>query len=222
LACLCFDDPHYDHRAFHTRAHQLLEEHRWIAQTDLWAAAAVGHVRALTDLLDEQPNRVNAAGPYGWTPLLCACYSRAKPVAEEFSTFAAASLLLERGADPNAYTLKGNADERLDQTPRRYAVLSGVFGGGTTGPANEPPHPSWRALAEMLLAYGANPADEEALRHNTPAALPVLLEHGLKPDATGSDGTTLMGSALARAAMRGDLEHVQLLVAHGARLEETV
>lgn len=34
IACLCYDDPHYDHRSFHARAYQMLVEHRiWPKRT---------------------------------------------------------------------------------------------------------------------------------------------------------------------------------------------
>jgi ankyrin repeat protein len=136
------------------------------------------------------------------------------------STNETAKLLLDRGADPNAYTMKGNADERLHQTPRRFTALTGLFGGGSTGLGNQPPHPCWRELAELLLARGANPADEEALSINQDACLEMLLRHGLKPDAMGAGGTTLLGRALLQAARRGNLDQVRLLLAHRARTDE--
>jgi len=116
--------------------------------------------------------------------------------------------------------LKGNADERLDQRRRRFTALTGVFGGGSTGLANQPPHPHWRELAELLLAHGANPADEQALCINQSACLEILLRQGLKPDAVDHEGTTLMGRALSEAARRGNAEQVKLLLAHGARTDE--
>jgi ankyrin repeat protein len=172
---------------------------------------------------------VNQPGPYDWAPLICACYSRVQPVDPEHSTFVVAKLLLDRGADPNAYTMKGNADERLDQTARRFTALTGLFGGGSTGMANEPPHPRWRPLAELLLDGGADPADEEALainqdREGIHGKLEILLRHGLKPDArtrrANAGGITLLGRALSMAARTGDVESVKLLLAHQARTDE--
>lgn len=220
LACLCHDDPHYDHRMFHVQAHELLRENPWIAEANIWSAAAAGNSAAVGALVDERPDLVNLPGLYGWVPLICACYSRVEPLDPAHSTYEVAKLLLDRGADPNAYTLKGNADERLDQTPRRFTALAGVFGGGSTGLANQPPHPRWRELARLLLERGADPVDEQVLRINQGDSLEVLLRHDLKPDAMGSDGITLMGRALAEAARRGDAKQVQLLLAHGARTDE--
>jgi ankyrin repeat protein len=220
IACLCYDDPHYDHRSFHAGAHEMLRDRPWLAAANIWCAAAAGNTGAVRTLLDGQPELVNRPGPHGWTPLLCACYSRVKPVDPAHSTFDAARLLLDRGADPNACTMKGNADERLHQTPRRFTALTGLFGGGSTGLANQPPHPRWRELAELLLARGANPADEEALSINQDACLELLLRHGLKPDAMGSRGITLMGRALSQASRRGNLDQVRMLLAHHVRTDE--
>lgn len=229
IACLCYDDPHYDHRSFHARAHELLRQNPWLAEATIWSAAAAGNPAAVGAFLEEDPELLNHPGPHGWAPLICACYSRVKPVDPAHSTFVVAKLLLDRGADPNAYTMKGNADERLDQTARRFTALAGLFGGGSTGMANEPPHPRWRPLAELLLERGADPADEEAIaidqdREGTRGKLEILLRHGLTPDArtrrANAGGITLMGRALSMAARSGDLERVRLLLAHQARIDE--
>ena len=216
LACLCHDDPHFDHRSFHARAHEMLRDKPWLAEANIWCAATAGKASAIRTLLDGQPDLVNRPGPHGWAPLMCACYSRVKPVDLAYSTFDAAKLLLDHGADPNAYTMKSNADGRLDQVPRRFTALTGLFGGGSTGLANQPPHPRWRELAELLLNRGASPADEQALAINPGACLDLLLRHGLKPDAMASSGITLMGRELCRAARQGQTDCVQLLLAHQA------
>jgi len=160
IACLCHDDPHYDHRSFHERAHEMLRDKPWLADANIWSASTAGNVAAVRAFVEEDPALVNRPGPHGWVPLICACYSRVKPVDPAHSTFEVAKLLLEHGAEPNAYTMKGNADDRLDQKKRRFTALTGVFGGGSTGLANQPPHPRWRELAELLLERGASPADE--------------------------------------------------------------
>jgi ankyrin repeat protein len=221
LACLCYDDPHYDHRMFHARAGELLRSHSWLASANIWCAAAAGNATAVATILNEDPDAVNRPGPYGWEPLLCACYSRVKPLDPRHSTYDAAKLLLDRGADPNAYTMKSNADERLDQTPRRFTALTGLVGGGSTGLANQPPHPRWRELAELLLEHGATPADEWVLWIHPAASLELLLRHGLAPEARTADGAiTLMGRELSRAALDGRTDRVKLLLAHHARTDE--
>lgn len=229
IACLCFDDPHYDHRSFHQRADQMLQANPALASATIWSAAAAGNAAAVRDFLKENPYLVDRPGPYDWTPLICACYSRVEPIHPTHSTFEVAKLLLESGANPNAFTLKRNSDERLDQTGRLFTALTGIFGGGSTGTANEPPHPRWRELAELLLAHGADSANEEALNNNPQDSLEILLRHGLKPDAParreiakGNLNATLLGHALNVAALVGDLDRVQLLLRHRARTGETM
>ncbi|MGA2135849.1 MAG: hypothetical protein ABSH50_26460 [Bryobacteraceae bacterium] len=220
IACLCYDDPHYDHRSFHARAHQMLRRHPWLSEANIWSAATAGNAAAVRAFLDREPALASRPGPHGWAPLICACYARGQPIDPSHTTFEAARVLLDRGADPNAYTLKGNADERLKQTARRFTALTGLFGGGSTGLANQPPHPRWRELAELLLDRGANPADEQALLINVGASLEILLRHGLKPDAMAPEGITLLGRTLSRAANNGNADHIRLLLAHHARTDE--
>jgi ankyrin repeat protein len=218
-ACLCYDDPHYDYRTFHVRAHEMLRDKPRLAEANIWCAAAAGNTGAVQTFLDTQPELVNSPGPHGWVPLICACYSRVKPIDPAHSTFDVAKLLLERGADPNAYTIKYNDPPGSDRA-RRFTALAGLAGGGSTGVANQPPHPRWRELAELLLERGANPADEQALSINQQACLEMVLRHGLQPDAMGPGGLTLMGRALSQAARHGDAKSVRLLLAHHARTDE--
>jgi len=212
LACLCYDDPHYDHRSFHARARAMLAGRPELAGAHIWAAAAAGNTRAVASFLDDDPNSVSRGGPFGWAPLLCACYSRVG------STYEVTRLLLDRGADPNAFTLKHN-DPPGSERARRFTALTGVFGGGSTGLANQPPHPQWREMAELLLSRGSDPADEQSLWINPGASLAFLLRHGLKPDAK-IRGITFMGRELSRAARGGHADRVKLLQANGARTDE--
>jgi ankyrin repeat protein len=223
VACLCFDDPHYDHRSFHARAHEMLRANPFLAEANIWSASTAGNAVAVGRMLDAQPELVNQPGPHGWAPLICACYSRVKPIDDAHSTLETARLLLDRGADPNTFTMKGNADVRLDQTKRRFTVLKGVIGGGSAGVANEPPHPRWREFVELLLDRGADPADEVALTplFSDEAFLDILLRHGLNANArTGAGDITQLGRALCEAARRGLAETAKLLLAHHARTDE--
>ena len=211
LACLCYGDPHYDHRSFQAQAHDLLRTNSWLASTNIWSAATAGNTAAVEAFLKEDAELVNRPGPYRWTPLFCACYSRVKPVGSSHSTFDVAKVLLERGANPNANVTK-NYYAKV-----RFSVLDGVFGGGDTGMANQPPHPHWHELAELLLKHGANPLDATALRITqspevTFAKLALLLKHGLKGE--------LLGPALARIVFTRDAKSVKLLLDHHAPTEE--
>jgi ankyrin repeat protein len=219
IACLCYDDPHYDHRSFHARASEMLRRNQWLASASIWSAAAAGNRLAVAAFLDGDPELLDRPEEHGWTPLMCACYSRVAPIDPGDSSFEAAKLLLDRGADPNCYTLKHN-DPPGSARARRFTPLSGLFGGGSTGLANQPPHPRWRDLARLLLERGASPADEMALAINQDASLEILLRHGLKPDATASNGITLMGRALSQAARQGNIGQVRLLIDRGARMDE--
>lgn len=222
LACLCYDDPHFDFRTFPERAHALLKEHPELAEENLWAAAAAGNAEAVARILEEEPGAMDRPGPHGWAPLLCACYSRVKPIAKEHSTFEVARLLLERGADANAHTWKYN-DPPGSLKARKFTALTGMFGNGSTGLANQPSHPEWKRLAELLLKHGASPADERGLWIHANVSLGFLLEHGLGPEAkirTEEGEITLLGRELGRAAQAGRTENVRLLLKHGARVDE--
>ncbi len=220
IGCLCYDDPHYDHRSFHVRARRMLADNPALSEAHIWSAATASNTIAVKAFLDKDPQLVNAPGPHGWTPLLCACYSRVQPINITHSTYEVAKLLLNRGADPNTFTNKGNADTRFDQPPRRFTALTGLFGGGSTGIRNQTPHPRWRDMAELLLTHGAKPNDEQALKINQDASLEILLRHGLDPQAMGSEGITLMGRALSQAARQGRADQIELLLAHHARTDE--
>src|SRR5581483_7120527 len=102
-ACLCYDDPHYDHRTFQQRARAMLTARPELSRATIWSAAAAGDVDAVRSFLDAHAEAVNRPGLYGWTPLLCACYSR---VQTGDSGYRVAKLLLDRGADPNTFTMK--------------------------------------------------------------------------------------------------------------------
>ena len=214
LACLCYGDPHYDYRSFHAQARTLLHANPWLASADIWSAATSGNAASVHAFLEENPDLLNRPGPYGWTPLFCACYSRVRP------TLQVAQLLLERGANPNTAVTKNYYGEF------RFTALTGVFGGGDTGMANQPAHPQWLDLAELLLKQGASPVDAMTVRINqgpdlTFRKLELLLQHGLKADSrVNADSPTVMGIALTRAIYMRDPKSVKLLLAHHAKTDE--
>jgi ankyrin repeat protein len=193
LACLDYQEWRPDHLA---EAEQLFD----VARTNIWTAAAAGEVDAIREMLDREPELVNAkGGPHGWEPLLYACYSRL-----DAPTLDAARVLLERGADPNAGFL-------WDFTIP-FTALTGAYGDGEKGARNQPPHRDRDALARLLLEKGADPNDAQVLyNRNFGRAddhLKLLLEFGLNDPA-------LLAEELWGAARKNYVERVHLLVEHG-------
>lgn len=156
----------------------LLARHPGLAAEDVHVAAAVGDAEALGRLLRADPGRADARRPDGWTPLMCLTYARV-PQADPY---AAAQLLLDAGADPDAGVLIGGL------VPP-FTVLTGCFGEGEAGPGRQPRHPQGEALAELLLDRGADPNDGQTLYDRMfgrdDSHLRVLLAHGL---GTGTGG----------------------------------
>lgn len=142
--------------------------------TDIWSAATVASVDGIrTHIADAK----NDGGPFGWAPLLYLCYARTG--ASEADVIAAATLLLDNGADPNAGFL-------WDGFNVPFTALTGVFGGGEYAQAV---HPHADALARLLLERGAEPNDSQTLynRQFNPNNdhLTLLFEFGL---GTGDGG----------------------------------
>jgi hypothetical protein len=194
-----------------------------LSTSSIAAAAASGDVAALGEYLDRDSRAANAkTGPYGWPPLLYACYSRVPSPDGARSTLAAARLLLERGADPNAGFLWGG-----NLPP--FTALTGAYGEGEGG-ASQPAHPECDRLARLLLEAGADPNDGQVLynRHfrKDDGHLRLLFEFGLGGEARGpwharfpeklQSPKRLLVEELWAAARRGFMDRVRLLVEHGA------
>lgn len=136
-------------------AADLLSADPSLVQRHIWAAASAADPAALARHLADRPGSADAGGgPFGWVPLLYLCYSRAPLQRGQDETLAAATLLLDAGADPNAGFLWGGL------TPP-FTALTGVFGEGEQGPRRQPRHPFAPALATLLLARGAHPVDQQ-------------------------------------------------------------
>ena len=121
-----------------------------ISAVDAWSAAALCDVDALRAFAADATRQ---GGPFDWEPLLYLCYSRVSPAPTEAATLAAATFLLDHGADPNAGFLWHGLT-----TP--FTALTGAFGGGEQ---DQPPHPHAPVLARLLLERGADPNDAQAL-----------------------------------------------------------
>lgn len=220
LACLVYDGWR---TSWPEKARALLAEEPGLPGSDLSVAAAAGDVAAVGAWLDREPDLVDRkGGPFGWEPLLYACYSRIDDGSPGRSTTEVARLLLSRGADPNAgFLLQGEVPP--------FTALTAVFGDGEDG-HNQPAHHEVEALARLLLEAGADPNDGQTLynRHFRPndAHLRLLLEFGLGRHRGGPwyrrlgdrlhSPARLLSEELWAAARKDFRDRVRLLVEHGA------
>ncbi|MFQ3587537.1 MAG: ankyrin repeat domain-containing protein [Fimbriimonadaceae bacterium] len=190
------------------------------------AIGATGDLPALMrgEPFDLDPN--GSIGPRRWPPLLYLCWSRYHQREDcRPGLLANARRLLEAGADPNASW----TNERYPDAPE--TCLYGVCG------VND--HPE---MVSLLLEFGANPQDAEALYHGTELetfeCLRRLFAAGASPKGTNcvahmldrdrADGLELVlahygerDDALHRAihdALDRDrsVEHLRLILRHGA------
>jgi ankyrin repeat protein len=160
--------------AIHT-ADLLLAQHPEIARDNFQTAIVCGDLAEVERVLRERPQAAREkgnrpgddrgragefedlfrdAGPLNWEPLLYLSFTRLSlPEANE-NAVAIATLLLDHGADPNAYFKAGNCF---------YTPLVGVIG---EGEESRPPHPRRNELVQLLLDRGANAYDIQVI-YNT-------------------------------------------------------
>jgi ankyrin repeat protein len=183
LACITYFDS--DHPSRRVRARQLLVEMPHIAKANIYTAAAVGDVAAVTDFVANDSDVHAKGGPFDWEPLLYAAYSRLDSEAKGHSTLEVARLLVEHGADPNA----GFLWDWGGPVPCLFTALTGALGLGEEdtnrgeGPLTQPPHQHWYAFARLLLEGGADPNDNQGLynrmQYPDDEHLRLLLAYGL-------------------------------------------
>ena len=149
-------------------ADQILERHPDIARDSIYTAVVCGDLATVERILHENPEAAREkGGPKGsaavqgssfvvdktqamhprWEPLLYLCFTRLSSPSVEENAVAIARLLLDHGADPNAYFMAGDS---------RYSPMTGVVG---EGEESRPPHPCRNELVQLLLDRGANPYD---------------------------------------------------------------
>lgn len=141
-------------------AMRILKRHPEVARENIHTACVCGDARRVDNILAADPEAaLRIGGPIRfryiqaresrWTPLLHLCYGRLPIAAANDNAVAIARMLLDHGADPNAYFEVGSH-------PSRYTCLTGLAGGGEE---STPPHPQADALIALLLERGANPID---------------------------------------------------------------
>lgn len=156
-------------------ADRLLQEHPEIAHDSIYTAIVCGDLTEVERILRDRPQTATqkSAGadydharpgefedifsdiaPINWEPLLYLCFTRLSLPAANDNALAIANLLLDHGANPNAYFMAGDS---------RYTPLVGVIG---EGEENRPSHPRRDALVRLLVDRGANPYDMQ-VTYNT-------------------------------------------------------
>ncbi len=216
------DVPDFGPKRFQMAA-DLLAEQPEIAQASIYTAAAIGDAARVAAWLDRDPALLNKPGGFFmWPPLMYASYARMPGR----SSWPAGQVLLDRGADPNAYYMWGGQ--------YRFTALTGVFGQGEGGPVNQPEHPDMFPFARALLAAGANPNDSQAAYNrcfeSDNAWLKLLLDHGLTAadknnwylqvgDQLVPHPSATMRFQMFQAIHRGFADRVRLLIDHGADLD---
>jgi ankyrin repeat protein/Leucine-rich repeat (LRR) protein len=90
-------------------------------------------------------------GAKGWEPLLYLCFTRLPLAAAVDNAMPIARMLLDYGADPNAFFMAGDS---------RYTPLVGAIG---EGEEDRPAHPHRDALVRLLLDRGAEPYDIQVI-----------------------------------------------------------
>ena len=95
-------------------AQHLLEKHPNLPQQNFLCALVYGEVALVQLYLKEDSSLANKKqGPRGWEPILYVCFSEFLRLSAERQADCAAcgKLLLEAGADPNAYFMANNEKE---------------------------------------------------------------------------------------------------------------
>jgi ankyrin repeat protein len=181
---------------------------------DFHAALVAADVDSLRSFLPRDAGlATRLGGPRNWPPLMYITYSRIEQNAAH--AVAAARLLIEHGADPDAQapSLPG------------FNAVTGAIGEGERGPVSCVPHPCADELVALFLDAGASPNQSQALYntmlgHTLGKWLQLFVQRGLKAGepANWNPGVTepIFDFLLSNVASQGRIEVVRLLLEHGA------
>lgn len=137
-------------------AARIARKHPELARHSVHTAVAFGDLDEVRRRLADDPGAATQkGGPKQWEPLLYLAYSRLPAPGVEANALEIANLLLDHGADPNAFFDDGWGNA--------FRVLTGVI---ALGEGIRPPHPRDRELAALLIERGAQAYDIQTL-YNT-------------------------------------------------------
>lgn len=150
------------------RAEEIRAAHPEVEAANLYTAAVLGNAAAVRRYLADDPDLATAAGgPYGWDALTHLCFSNYLKHEPTREFVAAATALLDAGANPNT----GWTETDHQPEPVWESVLYGA-----TGIAHHP------ELTRLLLERGGDPNDGETPYHAPEsydnAALKILVQSG--------------------------------------------
>jgi len=205
-----------------TAAARIARKHPELARHSVHTAVAFGDLDEVRRRLADDPAAARQkGGPKQWEPLLYLAYSRLPLPGVEDNALEMATLLIDHGADPNAWFNDG--------WDNAFTVLTGVI---ALGEGIRPPHPRDRELAALLIERGADPYDTQALYNTSivdddPYWLEFLWRHSAargSEDRWASTREKSLGGAkistldylLGNAVASNHVARAEWLLAHGA------